>query len=279
VNHNLHKYSLFILFYITLCSGQVSLSIAEYRPFPEKIHLLDIKPTKVSWTIANRFLLFDQYKRELLELDAFGDVNLSSGVGQNISGYEDLVWMGISPQGILLVDRLENEIVQLDFRLNPVQTIDLNRRIFPEDAALDPWGRLYLYSRDYNSIFLFDKGELDPTPIVNLSKELGSVFCMAEMQINQEGEMAILGCDGMIHIFSQNGRKKISFPSTIENAVFLIAVRDDWFVFNRMGAGISIHSQKKVSIPGASIPIEDMASMNRSIAVLAKDHILILDVK
>jgi hypothetical protein len=114
---------------------------------------------------------------------------------------------------------------------------------------------------------------------VNLSKELGSVFCMAEMQINQEGEMAILGCDGMIHIFSQNGRKKISFPSTIENAVFLIAVRDDWFVFNRMGAGISIHSQKKVSIPGASIPIEDMASMNRSIAVLAKDHILILDVK
>ena len=259
--------------------GQIKLSIAEYRPFPEKLSLLDIEPTKMSWSIANRFLLLDEHKRELLELGTFGDVNLAGGLGQKSSRYGELVWMGISPQGIRIVDRLENEIIHLDFRLNPVQTVTLDQRIFPEKAALDPWGNLYLYSRAFNSIFIFNKGELDPTPFVNFSKEIGSAFCMADMEINQDGDLGILDCDGLIHFFSQNGQKQASFPTTIDQAAFLISVRSDWFVFNQNGAGISINSQEKVSIPGASVPVLDMESMNRSIAVLAKDHILILDVK
>ena len=60
----------------------MNLSIAEYRPFPEKISLLDIEPTQVNWSIANRFLLLDENKRELLELGPFGDLNLAGGLGR-----------------------------------------------------------------------------------------------------------------------------------------------------------------------------------------------------
>ena len=102
---------------------------------------------------------------------------------------------------------------------------------------------------------------------------------MKAMEINQDGELAVLGCDGIFHHFSQNGQRQVSFPSTIEQAEFLVSVRRDWLIFNREGHGISVNSQAHLSIPGSSVPVMDIASMNRSIVVLSKDHILILDVK
>ena len=54
-------------------------------------------------------------------------------------------------------------------------------------------------------------------------------------------------------------------------------LRDDWLVFNNNGAGLSILLNKVLEIPEVSIPILDIKSMNRSVAVLSKDHILILN--
>ena len=49
-------------------NSQIKLSISEYRPFPDQISILEIEPTKISWSIANRFLLMDQYQKDLIEL-------------------------------------------------------------------------------------------------------------------------------------------------------------------------------------------------------------------
>ena len=54
-------------------------------------------------------------------------------------------------------------------------------------------------------------------------------------------------------------------------------LRDDWLVFNNNGDGLSILFNKRLEIPEVSIPILDIKSMNRSVAVLSKDHILILN--
>ena len=259
--------------------SQVKLSIVEYRPFPEKLSILDIEPSRINWSIANKFILLDERNRELFELGPFGNLNLNGGFGKTVSRYGELVWMGISPAGIQLVDRLENEIVILDYRLDPIQTIPLDERIFPEQATLDPWGRLFLYSRGYNSIYLYENFHLDKMPFIDLSKIFSSGFCLQDLGVNQDGEIALLGCDGIFHSFSYNGQKLLSFPSTINNAQFLVSVRDDWFIFNSNGDGISIKTETPLSIPGSSIPVIDIASMNRSIAILANDHILILDVK
>ena len=48
------------------------------------------------------------------------------------------------PDGVNVVDRLENKISVLDFNLNPVQTIDLNLKIFPDKVISDSWGRLFM---------------------------------------------------------------------------------------------------------------------------------------
>ncbi len=233
----------------------------------------------MSWSIANHFLLLDEKKRELIALDPFGEMNLSSGLGQKRFHFGDLVWIGMSPQGIKVVDRLENEIIILDYHLNTIRNITLNQRIFPENVAIDPWGRLFLYTRTYNCIYIFDNGEMYQTPFINLSKEFSPTFCMQKMEINQDGEIAILECNGSIHFFNRNGQIKISLTALLEDPTFLIPLRDDWFIFNQNGVGISIQTRDHVIIPVASLPIVDMVSLNRSIAVLSKDHILVLDVK
>ena len=272
----------FLLFFLILANrilGQVEFLISEFRLFPEKITILEIEPTSLSWSIANGFILLDSHRRELVELNTVGDVSLSSGFGKNSSIYGEPIAMGISPEGIWVVDRLENQISLLDYRLNLIRNDRLNLRIFPEYATVDPWGRIFLYSRSYNSIFIVDKGELDSQPFLDLSKEFSEMICIKDMMINQDGEFGILDCEGMVHFFNRLGKRQLSFPSNVNRPEFIAPVRQKWFVFNQNGEGMSVREQEKVSIPGASVPVLDIAVMNRSIAILSHDHILILNVQ
>ena len=58
---------------------------------------------------------------------------------------------------------------------------------------------------------------------------------------------------------------------------FLVALRDDWLLFNKSGDGFSLLSNERLTIPDVSVPIKDIKSMNKSVAILSKDHILILN--
>ena len=275
----LRKYGIIFIFWANVGLAQVSVSIAEYRPFPEKIELLGIEPTKVGWFIANNLLLLDVNHSELIELSSFGDVTLSGGFNQRSSSFNELIWMGLSPNGIQVVDRLENKIITLDYHLNSMGESKLNRHIFPELGALDSWGRLFLYSRTYNVIFSVEQKRLIETPFIDLTKEFGKSACLKDLEVNQDGELAFLDCDGTVHIFNRLGQVQLYYPSKIDNAEFLVPVRQRWFVFNTQGEGRSIKTNETVTIPVASLPVVDIASLNRSLAILSNDHILILDVK
>lgn len=274
--------NLLALTYFCLSFGigqTLKLTISDYRPFPDKIFKLGIEPTQLNWSIANKFLLLDENRSELIELDPFGNVNLTSGFSGSNSHFGELTWMGIAPNGIRLIDRIENEIVFLDYRLNPIQIITLEQRIFPEIATIDPWGRIYLYSKTYNGIFLFERAELNMIPFIDLSRESPSYHCIIDIASNQDGDLALLSCDGFFQQFSRNGKIIFSTFTKIDEPSFLVALREDWLVFNQQGEGISINSGDQLSIPNSSDPVIDIKSMNRSMAVLTKDHILIIDVK
>ena len=51
-------------------------------------------------------------------------------------------------------------MIYLDYRLNEIQTVSFEQRIFPEMATIDPWGRMYLYSKTYNGIFIFERFDI-----------------------------------------------------------------------------------------------------------------------
>ena len=98
-----------------------------------------------------------------------------------------------------------------------------------------------------------------------------------DIKINDNFEFGILGCNNIVHFFNRNGEKIKSINSVIKDSYFLISFLDDWLVFNKDGKGISIKSQEPVSIPNSCTPIIDMTSKNKSIAILSKDHILVMN--
>ncbi len=273
------KFFLGIFFFYKICFSQITLSISEYHPFSEKINILDLNPTIINWSIDNSFLLIDNLRKEFFKQDKFGNVNRSSFSNHNSNSYSDLIWIGVSPYGINVLDRLENKILYFDHNLNPISEIKMDKSLFPEFAAIDSWGILYLYSRAHNAIYIFENNQLNKFPFIDLNLVFSNSFCIKEISINQDSELGILDCNGTVHLFNRNGRKKISINSTIKKSKFLVSIRNDWLIFDEQGNGVSINNQKKIVLPGSSIPIIDIASMNRSLAILSRDHILIMNVK
>ena len=271
-----------VLIYLcfSFCIGQgLKLTISDYKPFPEKIFSLGIEPTQLEWSLVNKFLLLDENRTDLISLDHYGNLSLTSGFSNQNSRFGELIWMGVAPNGIRLIDRIENEIIFLDYRLNPIQTITLEHRIFPELATIDPWGRIYLYSKSYNGIFIFERAELNTIPFIDLSKEDQSFYCITDLASSQDGDLAVLFCDGSVKQYSRNGKIKFSTFTKINDPSFLVALANDWLVFNRQGKGESINSGDQLFIPNSSVPVTDIKTLDQSMAVLTKDHILILDVK
>ena len=85
-------------------------------------------------------------------------------MGKRHNVFGELIWAGISPNGILVVDRLENEIIILDLNLNYLYTNSIDLNLYPEIAQIDPWGRLFLYSNTYNGIYVFEKNYISNDP-------------------------------------------------------------------------------------------------------------------
>ena len=208
-----------------------------------------------------------------------GDVQMVGGFGRQNYTFVEPVWMGVTPGGILVVDRLDNRIISLDYRLNFIHSSVLEPRIFPELAAVDPWGELFLYSSQYHSIFSVKRGVIDPIPHIDLNTYSDIRSCVREIAVNQDGTIGVLTCDGNVHLFSRLGQYHRSIPALVSKTYFLVPLRNDWFVFNQNGNGVSILDNVKLEIPGVSVPVMDIKGLNRSIAVLSKDHILILNVQ
>lgn len=270
------------IIYSNLFSGlfaQINLQVTEFKPFPDEIQMLDLQPDMIQWSIAGRFLLMDKMTQQLIGLGLMGELQMVGGFGRQNYSFVEPIWMGVTPDGILVVDRLDNKIITLDYRLNLMHTSDLEPRLFPELAAVDPWGQLFLYSSQYHSIFSVLRGVLDPNPHIDLNIFSDINPCILEIAINQDGTLGILTCDENVHLFSRLGQYTKSVSTRLTAAYYLVPLRNEWFVFNKDGAGVSILNDKKLEIPGVSVPVMDIKSLNRSIAVLSKDHILILNVQ
>ena len=278
IHSNLIK-AILILWIVSISSSQVKMKIVEHVIFPEELKALRLKPTFINWSLGDKFLLLDFYNSELFELNSLGQIKLSYGINRRNHRYGELIWAGISPSGIQVVDRLENEVLTLDFNLNPIQNTSLEHNIFPELAQVDPWGRLFLLSSTYNGVFIYENDYVARDPFIDFSKYFHSNYCVKDFAINGNGEISLLGCDGFFHQFSQNGMKEISIPIEINNPEFLSSLRDDWLVLNRLGRCFSIKESDYIDTPKIDSQIIDVATLNKSVVFLTKDHILVLNVE
>ena len=275
----LNKYFIVIAFSFYQVWGQISgFEIKEYHPISDEISFLGLEPSKFSWSIGNRFLLLDEVKNQIVEVDKAGQLLFPSELSVN-SIYGEYIWMGVMPEGIGVVDRLENTIQVLDFRLNQNIVMKIEPKLYPEMAAINSWGILYFYSKAYNSIFSFDRLLLNTILFTDLTKERIPNNCFMDMVLNKDGDLAILSCSGTIYFFSMNGKLEVSAPVEIDDPKYIISIKNDWLVFNDDGNVFSMETGTKYKVPEVSMPILDIKSNNNSIAILSLNQIFVLDVK
>ena len=79
------------------------------------------------------------------------------GIWRKTISFSEPIWVGVAPDGILLIDRLENKIISLDYRL-----------IYMNEISLEP--RLYLMLLSLRGKFLII------TLIVNFNHEVLESF-------------------------------------------------------------------------------------------------------
>ena len=276
----LHNYIISILAYSCIVFSQVTLSISDYYPFPFELSDLNVNPDVLEWGVAGSFLLLDQKENQLVSIGSLNGFQTVGGFGLNSYSFTEPVWVGVEPNGISVLDRLENKIILLDYRLNYMTAISLEPRIFPELAVIDKYGLIYIYSSQYHSIFKFESKRLRKVPHIDLNRFSDIDYCINKLAINQDGEIGLLDCNNIVYLFSKNGAYKGSFSSEINKPIFLVPIREHWFVFNDKGDGESVFDKSvTLHIPAISTPIVDIKNMNRSLAILSKDHISILNVK
>ena len=147
------KYTFFILSTFHFIWGQISdFKIKEYFPLPERISELGLKPTKFNWSIGEHFILIDEVKNQIMNVNPNGKLSFPSGLSEN-SVYGEFIWAGIIPEGVGVVARLENSINYLDVRLNTISVLDFSQKIYPEMATVNSSGVIHLFSKTYNSIY------------------------------------------------------------------------------------------------------------------------------
>ena len=94
----------------------------------------------------------DTKENQLVSIGSLNGFQTVGGFGLNSYSFTEPVWVGVEPNGISVLDRLENKIILLDYRLNYMTAISLEPRIFPELAVIDKYGLIYIYSSQYHSI-------------------------------------------------------------------------------------------------------------------------------
>ena len=114
----LHNYIISILAYSCIVFSQVTLSISDYYPFPSELSDLNVNPDVLEWGVAGSFLLLDQKENQLVSISSLNGFQTVGGFGLNSYSFTEPVWVGVEPNGISVLDRLENKIILLDYRLN-----------------------------------------------------------------------------------------------------------------------------------------------------------------
>ena len=112
------------------------LSIVQYIEIPNELNNLKFNPDRINWFLRNSFLLLDSYNSELISINSLGNFNFAKGLSKRYNVYE-LIWAGISSNGILVIDRLENEIIILDINLNYIYKNKIDFNLYPEMAQIN----------------------------------------------------------------------------------------------------------------------------------------------
>jgi len=274
-----NTFILFILLSLSVALGQSEITLLAYKAFPPIFEQMDFKPDKVQVGLADNVYLLDKNSRQICRLDSEQKAIFYGSFGRGNNSFFEPVWIGFASDGLWVLDRTENTLEQLDYRLNKIRTVELNNNTYPEQAAIDPFGRFYLSSHQYQVIHGIGQSNMFDAAIVELNDYDDIMSCESDFRINDNGELGLLTyCDGMVHIFNSIGNKIQIDKVSINNPKYLVPIRNKWLILNENGEGEYIFSNKHIQLPGIVGHIKDAISYNRTLIILSEDQVLYLNV-
>ena len=93
----------------SLVLSQNKLNIIEHLDFSENLKQNEIQPNILSSSYYDGYLMLDFYKQVIIKIDLSGETTFSSAIGDNSFQYGDFVWLDVMPDGIKVLDKLDNE--------------------------------------------------------------------------------------------------------------------------------------------------------------------------
>ena len=277
-----HKSTLLLssisIIFLNLVFSQISFYEKNKIIFSKQLISEDFTADYFFWTIDNRFLVLDKdfgsiYKFGLSDdiFKTFQNYNLSETFGE-------LTGIVFTSFGVAIFDKNNNQIIKLDYELNPVTIDMLDIPLYPEKATLDSWGRINIYSKRLKGIFIYGN-DIDEKKLINLEHIPSFDNCISDMECNSEGDLAILDCKGEVYVFNVLGKLRFSFPPNIKSAKFIIPYKNNWIVFDRQGKGVNLTDKSKIFLPETKFKLKDIIVMDNKIALLYNSYISILNVQ
>ena len=270
-----------ILFWICIGASQTTneLNVKNLIVFPEEFILSNIHPTKFSWSKIYGFLLLDENRDEIIHTSQFRGKTLFKNHSFQNRKYKNLIWVGNSSEGIKLVDKIDNDVITFDYQFNHVNSISLVPKIYPELVAIGPWGKMFIYSKTYNGIFIYENLSLIENPFIDFSRDGINIHCLNDIESSFGGKLALLTCEGLLYEYERNGKLINLYDLNISNAKFIVSLKNDWLVFDDLGYGLAIRSGDIYRLNISNEKILDIVVTEDAIAALLKDKIITFNVK
>jgi len=230
------------------------------------------------WSIGNHFLVLDKELGSIYKFTLFQDFFKSVKYYNLTESFGELVGILVNSSGVAIFDKNYNQIFKLDYDLNPLTIDILDIPLYPEKVTIDSWGRINIYSKRLNGVFIYENG-IDEKKIINLDHIPSFGNCISDIEVNSNGDIAILDCKGEVYIFNVLGKFRYSFSPTLKYSKYIIPYKSNWIVFNYDGIGVNLTDRSKITLPETKFKLKDITVMDNKIAILYNSYISILNVQ
>ncbi|MEE8436711.1 MAG: hypothetical protein V3S22_00070, partial [Candidatus Neomarinimicrobiota bacterium] len=152
----------------------------------------------------------DLNTRRIAVRQSAGKIIFAGGFGRELDALFDPVDHAVFDLFYFVCDRSDNRVLRFDQHLNYINQIvtnlpDSQTPLYPDMMALDPWGQIFIYSRNFHTIYKYEGQKFQP--FLDLNRESFGLNCLSEFQFDDKGNIMLLyGCRNELHLYNRVGR-------------------------------------------------------------------------
>jgi len=266
-----------VLFIGCLRAGN-PLKIVEIQSCSDIFADSDFKPALLELGPGSEYFL-DLNNRRISVKKSTGKIIYTGGFGRELDALFDPVDHAGFDLNYFICDRSDNRILRFDQNLNYIDQIptilpNSETPLYPNHILLDPWGQIFIYSRNFHTIYKYEGQYF--SPFLDLNSQSSYLNCLSQMQFDSAGNFMLLySCQQEVHIYNRAGRLLRKYAVHIDDPELIIYTQSGWIIFNKIGQGQMLSNNEMFSIDlNPEEFIMDIASNDQDLVILTSENVL-----